>query len=115
MAAAGLHLNLGLLTSFSLDQYLMSFLTEITFCGERFFTPLLTTLPGLGSGGLPGFFFFPSVITCKSGIWSRTLWLTGLSDFFSDLTGDVKMKPWGEGAYARQVQILFLPLNGLLK
>lgn len=115
LAAAGLHSNLSLLTSFSLDQYLMSSLTAITFCGECFFTPLLTTLPGLGSGGLPGLFFFLCVITCKSGIWSHTLWLTGLSDFFSDLTGDVKMKPWGEGAYARQVQILFLSLNSLLK
>lgn len=109
LAAAGLHPNLSLLTSFSLDQYLMSFLTAITFCGECFFTPLLTTMHGLGSGGLPGFFFPPVLLHVKAA-FERALF--GLSDFFSDLTGDVKMKPWGGGV---QVQILFLALNGLLK
>lgn len=96
----------------------MSSLTEIAFCGERFF---FIFLPALKDSAWPGVWgaawilFLFCVITCKSGIRSHALWLTGLSDFFSDLIGAVKMKPRGEGAYARQMQILFLPLNSFLK
>lgn len=80
------------------------------------YTRLLTTLPGLGSGVLPEIFFSPLVLLRVKAAFGATLSGSLVCPiFFSDLTGDVKMKPWGEGDYARQVQILFLPLNGLLK